>query len=37
MLRARQARWRNHVPKATRRAVKAISPFAMLDDLPPQD
>jgi hypothetical protein len=33
--RATQARWRGHVPKAKAGAAKEFSPFAMLDDLPP--
>jgi hypothetical protein len=37
LVRARQARWRNHLSKAGQRAAKAFSPFAMLDDLPPED
>jgi len=34
LIRARRARWRNHVPIAKQRAAKAFTPLAMIDDLP---
>jgi len=35
-VRARQARWSNHVPIAKQRAAKAFSPFAIPEDLQPE-